>query len=71
MTYVAYMNKNCRGILMIAIFFDPIAGFTLVTSQIWMGKKISNNIKIPTAAFLEVELKNKPIPNRSSMPPKI
>ena len=69
--YAQYIRKNCSGILMKAIFLEPIAGLFLVASQMWIGKKITSSIKIPIAEFFVVSVKNKPNPKTNSILPNI
>lgn len=55
---------------MIANFLDPIAGFSFSKSQIWIGRNNAIKIKTLNAAFFDVWLKNKPIPEINSSAPK-
>ncbi len=56
-------------ILMIADFLEPIAGLSLVRSQIWIGNKSISNMKIPNNELFTVDGKKIPKPKINSIKP--
>ena len=54
---------------MIADFLEPIAGLSLVRSQIWIGNKRINNMKTPKDECFTVIGKKIPKPKINSIKP--
>ena len=54
---------------MIADFLEPIAGLSLVRSQIWIGNKSISNMKIPNNELFTVDGKKIPKPKINSIKP--